>query len=81
MRCDGASLRGKGLPMPDPVRNPRRVSARRAAAHGGISEDLMKRLIDEGIVPAYRVSRQLIIVDLDEMDAALRITPKVAEGA
>lgn len=67
--------------MPDPVRNPRRVSMRKAAAHLGISEDLMKRLIDEGTAPAYRVSRRLIIVDLDATEAALRITPRAASEA
>lgn len=62
-------------------RNPRRPSLRRAAAHAGISEPTLKRLIEQGVVPAYRIGPTLIIVDLDELDAALRYKPEVAEGA
>jgi predicted site-specific integrase-resolvase len=58
------------------IRNPRRVSLRQAAAHIGINEDTMRRLVQEGIVPAYRVSQTRIIVDLDEAEAALRLIPK-----
>jgi excisionase family DNA binding protein len=58
--------------------NSRRVSIRRAALHSGLDQRTVRRLIDEGIVPAYQAGPRLIRVDLDEMDAALRITK---EGA
>lgn len=53
--------------------NPRRVSIRRAAAHGGFDERTLRKLIADGIVPAYMAGPRLIRVDLDEMDAALRM--------
>ncbi|MGE2723546.1 excisionase family DNA-binding protein [Mycolicibacterium pulveris] len=53
---------------------PRRVSIRKAARHAGLDERTVRRLIDEGTIPAYQAGPRIFRIDLDEMDRALRIT-------
>jgi excisionase family DNA binding protein len=52
-----------------------RVSIAAAAEHLAVSERTIRRYIAEGILPAYRIGRHLIRVDLEDVDKLARRIP------
>lgn len=45
------------------------------AIYAGVTERSVRRWIAGGVVPAYRLGRRAIRVDLNELDSALRPIP------
>ena len=46
-----------------------------AAAHIGVSEKTIRRMISDGEITGYRMGPRLIRVDLHELDALMRPIP------
>lgn len=58
---------------------PEHLAPREAAAHLGVTERTIRRLIESGDLPAYRVGSKIIRIKRTDIDALLR--PIAAGGA
>jgi excisionase family DNA binding protein len=48
-----------------------------AGEHGSVSRSTIKRWIREGLLPAYRPRRGVVLVDLNDLDKAIESQPVV----
>lgn len=55
------------------------ISISQAAEYAGVHPKTIRRRISDGSLPAYRMGKRLIRVDLREVEALLRPVPSVAQ--
>ena len=68
-----------GMPSKLAVPEHRRLTRQpEAAAYAGVCTRTIRRMISRGELTGYRLGQRLILVDLNELDAALRPIPAVA---
>jgi len=69
-------------PLPDhPGPLPHRAKIPAAAAAYGISPKTLRRMVTDGKLSGYRLGKQIVLVDLDELEALLKPVRAVAGGA
>ena len=61
--------------MDNETKPPRLGNLADAADRMGVSERTVRRMINRGELPAYRVGKRLIRVDLDELEASIKPIP------
>lgn len=61
--------------------SPRRyATVPEAAEYLGVSEKTCRRMISAGELPAYRIRKKLLRIDLNDIDAILRPIPTAKVG-
>ena len=62
-----------------PVKSVRRwATTSETADYLQVGERTVRRMIADGIIPAHRVSRRLVRIDLNEVDDAFAVIPSAA---
>lgn len=72
-------MRSQNTATPPPAR--RWASKEQAADYIGVCDKTLRRYIAQGIIPAHRLGKRLIRLDLNEVDAAMARIPSAGDVA
>ncbi len=74
---DKTTTRGASAATTAPAENRRLVSPAKAAEYAGVSHWTIRRRLSDGTLTAYRMGPRLIRVDLNQIDAWVKVIPTV----
>lgn len=69
------------MPTTETTTRRRWVSQAEAAEHLGVTDRTLRRMIAAGELPAYRLGKRLLRIDLADVDALLRRVPTAGGDA